>query len=95
MDLMKWLKKVTQRNVIEMTTADQATALFASNLQPSDHPSSEQVRAAIRASLLRHGGTLGCLAFRATEYGDHPESAASRMRWARRTVDDQNSLVAA
>jgi hypothetical protein len=81
--------------VIEMTTADKATALSASSLQPSDHPSADQIRAAIRVSLLRNGGTLGCAAVRAAEYGDHPESAAARMRWARQTVDGYASRVAA
>jgi hypothetical protein len=82
------------RNVINMTPASRAAALFASSLQPSDHPSVEQVTAAIRASLQQHGGEGGCAALRAAEYGDHPESAAARMRWARELVDRRGSLAA-
>jgi hypothetical protein len=59
-----------------------AEALFASSLQPSDRPGMRQVRAAIAASLLAHRGAAGCAARMAAEYGEHPEEAACRMRWA-------------
>ena len=65
-----------------MTSIDTAEALFAGYLQPSDHPTSAQVRAAVRDSLRRLGGQGGCAAVRATAYGDHPDTAAERMRWA-------------
>ena len=65
-----------------MTSTTTAQALFASNLQPSDHPTAEQVTAAIRDSLRRHGGQQGCASACATEYGDHPDTAPERMRWA-------------
>lgn len=65
--------------------ADRAAALFASALQRSDEPSSAQVRQAIAtaASVL---GRTGCAARVAQEYGEHPETAAARMRWARTAV---------
>ncbi|MCW2529744.1 MAG: hypothetical protein JWM76_4604 [Pseudonocardiales bacterium] len=59
-----------------------AEALFLSALQPSDHPGFEQIEAAIRNTFTRHGGDDGCAADCAAEYGDHPELAVKRMRWA-------------
>jgi len=65
-----------------MTTASAATALFASSLQPSDHPTLDQAKAVVRDSLRRNGGVRGCAAVCAAEYGEHPDTAAARMRWA-------------
>jgi hypothetical protein len=59
-----------------------ADALFASALQRSDNPSAGQVRKAIAAAVRAYGG-LGCVQRVAQEFGDHPEAAADRMRWAR------------
>jgi len=42
--------------------------------------------AAIGSTIRRHGGVAGCLATLAQEFGEHPETAAPRMRWARQTV---------
>jgi uncharacterized membrane protein len=64
-----------------MTLVNEAEALFASSLQPSDRPTSAQIRAAV-ATTLNAQGAAGCAAHLAAEYGDHPELAASRMRWA-------------
>lgn len=58
-------------------------ALFASALQPSDAPTTEMVSQAITCAV-RQFGIGGCAALMAQEFGDHPEAAASRMRWARR-----------
>ena len=60
-------------------------ALFASTLQCSDEPSATQVRQAITAAT-RAFGDLGCAARVAQEYGEHPETAVTRMRWARQAV---------
>jgi hypothetical protein len=62
-----------------------ADALFASVLQRSDEPSAEQVHQAIAAAI-RAFGTQGCAARVAQAYGDHPETAVLRMRWARAAV---------
>ena len=62
-----------------------ADALFASALQRSDEPSAAQVDQAI-AVAVRAFGTRGCAARVAQAYGDHPETAAVRMRWACATV---------
>jgi len=59
-----------------------AGALFASTLQRSDAPGTGQVRAAAAAAL-RAYGRRGCAERVAQEFGDHPEAAVARMRWAR------------
>ena len=59
-----------------------ADALFVSVLQRSDEPSVVQVRQAIAAAVRAYGGR-GCAQRVAQEFGDHPETAVARMRWAR------------
>jgi hypothetical protein len=63
------------------TSAVRADALFASMLQRSDRPSAGQVRKAIAAAI-RAYGSRGCAERVAQEFGDHPEAAVARMRWA-------------
>ena len=65
-----------------VTSVVGADALFASVLQRSDNPSVGQVRRAIAAAVRAYGG-LGCVQHVAQEFGDHPEAAVARMRWAR------------
>jgi hypothetical protein len=62
-----------------------ADALFASMLQRSDQPTVAQVHGAIAAALAAFG-IQGCAARVAQAYGEHPETAVQRMRWARATV---------
>ena len=62
-----------------------ADALFASVLQISDAPSSVQVKQAIDAATSTLGD-LGCAARVAQEFGEHPETAVTRMRWAKAEV---------
>jgi hypothetical protein len=59
-----------------------ADALFASELQRCDEPGAAQVRQAIAAAI-RAFGCPGCTGRVAQEFGDHPERAVIRMRWAR------------
>ena len=66
-------------------SAARADALFASALQRGDEPSAAQVRKAI-AVAVHAFGTRGCAARVAQAYGEHPETAVLRMRWARETV---------
>ena len=58
-------------------------ALFASALQPSDTPDAGMIATAISSAVHRLG-PRGCTALMAQEFGDHPDAAAWRMRWARR-----------
>jgi len=64
------------------TSAVWAGALFVSTLQRSDAPGAGQARAAAAAAL-RAYGCRGCAERVAQEFGDHPETAVARMRWAR------------
>ena len=48
-------------------------------------PTTDQVRQAIDA-VVRAFGYSGCAGRVAQEFGDHPETAATRMRWARTTA---------
>jgi hypothetical protein len=61
--------------------AARAEALFASPLQPSDAPDAGRIRRAVAETMCRFGRT-GCAERMAQEFGDHPETAVSRMRWA-------------
>ena len=56
-------------------------ALFASSLQRSEQATPESVREAVAATV-RRLGTRGCAAQVAQEFGEHPETAVGRMRWA-------------
>ena len=69
------------------TSAAWADALFASMLQRSDGPSAGQVRKAAAAAV-RAYGRRGCAERVAQEFGDHPETAVARMRWARGAVGE-------
>ena len=66
-------------------SAARADALFASTLQRSDSPTAAQVHQAI-AAVLAAFGIRGCAARVAQAYGEHPETAVPRMRWARAAV---------
>jgi hypothetical protein len=68
-------------------SAVRADALFASVMQRSDEPSEDQVRWAIAAAM-RAYGDRGCAERVAQEFGNHPETAVWRMRWARAAVDE-------
>ena len=60
-------------------------ALFASSLQRSDAPTPEVLTEVI-SQLVRRFGIAGCTGRVAQEFGDHPEAAASRMRWIRQLI---------
>ena len=62
--------------------AARAEALFMSELPTGTEPSREQVADAIRSAVAAHRGTRGCASGMAAAYGDYPEIAVPRMRWA-------------
>jgi hypothetical protein len=62
-----------------------ADALFVSALQRGDHPGAREVRQAVAAAVGAFG-QRGCAGRVAQEFGDHPETAVTRMRWARQVV---------
>src|SRR5215472_5981617 len=59
-----------------------ADAVFVSGLQRRDELSAGQVRQAAGAAI-RAFGCSGCAGRVAQEFGDHPETAVTRMCWAR------------
>ncbi len=65
----------------------QSEALFASPLQATDAVTAEMAVAAIRHTIHRLGPE-GCACRMAQEFGDHPEEARDRMRWARQVTSD-------
>ena len=71
-----------------------ADALFASPLQRSDAPTAAQVHQAIAAAFAAFGAQ-GCAARVAQAYGEHPETAVMRMRWARAAVVGTSGAVRA
>jgi hypothetical protein len=67
-------------------------ALFASDVQRSQHPTPESIRAAVTAMVERLG-VSGCAALVAQEFGEHPDCAPDRMQWARRAVRSAFSVA--
>ena len=70
-----WLAQPTAREA-------RSGAVFASTLQPSGTPAAGMIASAISRAVQRLG-TRGCAEKMAQEFGDHPDAAAGRMRWAR------------
>ena len=58
---------------------------------PSEQVTAESVRAAVTATV-RRLGTRGCAAQVAQEFGEHPETAVGRMRWALGVVHQAYAL---
>jgi hypothetical protein len=67
--------------MVRLSASDVRCVIFASALQESDSPSADMVAAAVR-SVLAGLGLTGCIDRMAQEFGDHPEAACERMRWA-------------
>ena len=72
-------------NGIRSISAIRADALFVSALQRGDDPSAEAVRQAVAAAVGAFGQG-GCAGRVAQEFGDHPEAAVTRMRWAQQVA---------
>jgi hypothetical protein len=76
----------TQVTVIQLDMdGARRQALFCSGLQPSDVPTADMVAAAISRAVQQFG-IGGCAGRMAQEFGDHPDAAASRMRWVRQLI---------
>lgn len=67
--------------------AARAEALFASDISNQCHPDKSEVAAAIRSAVRAHAGVCGCAGEVAAAYGECPETAAARMRWARQVIE--------
>lgn len=72
---------------VTQTTVDDARcqALFCSGLQPSEASTADMVAMAISRAVQQFG-IRGCVCRMAQEFGDHPDTAARRMRWARQLI---------
>jgi hypothetical protein len=71
--------------------AARAAALFTSDLSALCEHTRIEVTAAIRHAIGAHHGIGGCAAEVATAYGEHPETAARRMRWALTVIEGINA----
>ncbi|GIM90771.1 hypothetical protein [Paractinoplanes toevensis] len=60
-------------------------ALFLSHVQRSQQPTAELIRAAVTDTVHRIGEDR-CAELVAQEFGEHPDCAPDRMRWARTAV---------
>lgn len=76
------MRRTINRRAISALRSD---ALFVSGLQPSQEPGARQVEQAVTAAI-RQLGSRECAARVAQEFGEHPEAAAARMRWARQAA---------
>jgi hypothetical protein len=84
----------TSKEMVKMLASDsdsaadlvRAEALAVSDARACDCLDRASVDAVIRATLAVYGGIGGCAAELAQAFGDHPEIAVPRMRWARQTV---------
>jgi hypothetical protein len=74
---MNW----TETSMVRLQMSDARCALFASALQRSDAATAEAVAEAI-ARVIGQLGLTGCASQMAQEFGDHPDAARERMRWA-------------
>ena len=68
-------------------SAVRADALFVSALQRCERPDARQVQQAVVAAICAFG-QQGCAGQVAQEFGDHPETAVARMRWARQLAGE-------
>ena len=62
-------------------------ALFASGLRRSDTLTASVLTEVISRTVGQLG-IGGCVSLMAQEFGDHPETAAKRMRWIRQLADE-------
>jgi hypothetical protein len=67
--------------------AARAEALFTSDLSARCEYTRIEVAAAISRAIGTHDGIRGCAGEVAAAYGEYPETAARRMRWARAVIE--------
>jgi hypothetical protein len=70
----------------QMLSLARAQVLAVSALSATARLDRDSVDAAIRATVRSHGGVRGCVAALAHEFGQYPETAPVRMRWAKQAV---------
>jgi len=75
--------------------AARAQALFTTDLSAHCEHTQTEIAAAIRQAFRTHNGIRGCAAEVAAAYGERPETAARRMRWARAVIKGIDDFEAA
>lgn len=70
-----------------------AAVLFTSDLSALREHTTIEVATAIRHAIDAHHGIGGCVAEVAASYGEHPETAACRMRWAITVIKGINATA--
>jgi hypothetical protein len=78
---------------IELLTA-RADALLTSDLSARCCHSEAEIAAAVMRALRSHSAVGGCAGEVAAAYGEHLETAAPRMRWARAAAERISSSAA-
>jgi len=86
-------ERVSMARKIDLRTV-RADALFTSDLSARCRHSDAEITAAIGRAIRSHGGVGGCAGAVAAAYGEHPETAAPRMRWARAAAERISSSAA-
>ena len=86
-------ERVSMARKIDLRTV-RADALFTSDLSARCRHSDAEITAAIGRAIRSHGGVGGCAGAVAAAYGDRPETAAPRMRWARAAAERISSSAA-
>lgn len=71
----------------DLLCVSRAEALFVSDLPARPGLGHADLDDAIRGAIQKFGGSRGCAAAMAFEYGEHPETATVRMLWALATVE--------
>ena len=75
----------------EPARAALADALFSSDLSARCEHTRIEIATANGNAISTHQGIGGCAAEVAAAYGEHPEMAARRMRWARAVIEGQTA----
>ena len=70
-------------NTIRLIATARAEALFASTLPTGSTPDLREATTMITTTVRRCSGVRGCAVEMAGAFGDSPEAAVRRMRWAR------------
>ncbi|GAA0463754.1 hypothetical protein [Streptomyces olivaceiscleroticus] len=74
--------KSSRAGATDMLTVARAEALFSSGMSVGSWPTQGELATAVRDAVRSHGGIRGCAVELAGAYGEHPETAVPRMRWA-------------
>lgn len=71
---------------IDLLIVARAEAIFSSDLPTGVQLNRAEIATAIEQAVRAHGGSRGCALILAGSYGDQPEIAVPRMRWALQQV---------